>query len=157
MEKTYESRFSIAEIQAWLTYAEERKAGFWIKTKTYEVKRVASSFAIKKRGAGINGTIYPWVKGEILDGNPVKVQLSIRPAYFLLAFLSVIFVFLLRYVWVSNKMTINGVHREAELSEKIFITLFLVALPELIGYFQAIRPVCTAEIWISKKLHLTPA
>lgn len=152
---TYHSALSNSEIQAWLDYLERKESGVWFfKSKDYEVKRFTDSFSLRKRGGGSNGPIYPWIEGKIKDSQSNQIDLVIQPSYFFLAFLLVFICIMLSGLWLIDDMKINGEHRVPFLVERVFFSLFAIALPSIIGYFKMVRPMQEAEEWLIKKLRL---
>jgi hypothetical protein len=55
---------------------------------------------------------------------------------------------------LSDQMTINGVLRKPELIERIGFGLFGGGGPMIWCYFDSIRPIKEAELWIVEKLKL---
>ncbi|QKG52268.1 hypothetical protein [Hymenobacter sp. BRD67] len=145
LQAIYESIDSIRSLES----------GFWIfKGRAYEVQTSANEFSLRRHGGGGRfSPIYPTVKGRILGGEDVRVELDIKPDYLTIAYCSILCCFLLWAFFFSGKGRIISTV-SSDWVNKILALLFCTYIPSLLCYYQTIGPTQNAERLVKSKLFL---
>jgi hypothetical protein len=147
LHKHYETPLSRPEMEAWLAALAQRETGFWLlKAPLYDVSYSADTFSIQRRSRGRNQPWYPRIRGRLVAGVPVRVTLTIKPNYLLLAFSAVFIGVFISAIWLIEGPTSNG--------ERLLSSLFALSVAGFIAYFNALKPVPDAEAWLVRKLWL---
>ena len=155
IKKCYKSELSAQEIFRYIEHLKQKESGFWkLRNKVYDVQSSGGDFVLKKRGGNTNGPAYPLIKGQIQEGECVLVNLDIKPSYGGLVFCAIISLVLLLAIISHDEMTINGIPRKLDLSDRLFWAMFSIGAPAILCYLKDIRPVMAAENWLIKKLSL---
>ncbi len=113
------------------------------------------SFKLYKNFNGRYGRSNPKISGTITTTDPVTIDIKISPHYIRLLFFSIFPIVFVPAAIFSDQMTINGVLREPEMSERLFFALFGGGGPMIWCYLDSIRPIKETELWIKEKLKLT--
>lgn len=121
---------------------------------SYAADLTDKRFVLRHADPQYNLPAMPKITGEIREGDPTTIRLTIAPNYFILAFLLLFPVLFIPAALFSDDWTINGVHRAPVLSERLSILLMAGGMPLLMGYMVAILPVQKAQAWIVQKLAL---
>ena len=153
IEKSYSTLMTMPQIHECLKHFSSKTSSFF-KAKVYDVQFDDYQFSIRKRGGSFNGAVYPLINGRITQEERVRVDLAIRPSYFLIAFCAIFPCIFLPVIFFFDKMTINGVYRTPTIDEKVFFALFSVTIPVIICYFKTIKPTRDAEKWLVRKFSL---
>jgi hypothetical protein len=156
IEKLYTTKFSFDEIVQELENKNSIKYLGGLRVDKYKHDIVDKEFYVQRYSNGIDAFLeyFPLIKGEIVNENPTRIFLTLKPSYFTIIFFS-IFVFCFGYAGVFiDTWTINGVRRPPTLSERFFIVLLGSGIPFLWCYLQYIRPIKKAEKWIVEKLEM---
>jgi hypothetical protein len=112
------------------------------------------SFKIYRNFDARYGRSNPKVHGTIMSSNPTTIEIKVSPHYLRILFFSIFPIVFVPAAILSDQMTINGVLREPELSDRIFCALFGGGGPTIWCYFDSIRPIKETEDWITEKLGL---
>lgn len=144
---------TVPQIHDCLKHFSSKKSSVF-KAKVYDVQFDDYQFSIQKRGGSLNGPAYPLINGRIVQQESVRIDLDIKPSYFLLAFCAVFPCIFLPAIFLTDEMTINGVYRVLTTSEKGFFALLSVGIPAILCYLKTIKPTKDADKWLVRKLLL---
>lgn len=120
----------------------------------YDFELTETEFYIYRYSHGVGGLheCFPTIKGEIVNQDPTRVFLILRPGYRMIIFFLVVATM---FAWTSvfgDNWTINGVKRLPTLTERIMFFLAGSGIPSLWCYLQYIRPIKKTKNWIVEKL-----
>jgi hypothetical protein len=98
---------------------------------------------------------YPKISGVITASDPTILEITITPHYFRILFFLIFPMVFIPSAFLTDHMTINGVFRAPELSERVSFALFGGVGPLIWCYFDSIRPIRKTELWLKEHLNLT--
>jgi hypothetical protein len=125
----------------------------FISSKDYVGSINGRNFNLYKNFNSRYGGSNPKIKGTITTENPTTIDIKIAPHYLRIAFFMIFPIVFIPAAILSDQMTINGVLKEPEISERILFGLFGGG-PMIWCYFDSIRPIKETELWIKQKLGL---
>ncbi|AYB31498.1 hypothetical protein [Chryseolinea soli] len=100
------------------------------------------------------GIFHPKIKGSIHPENPTMINTRIVPPYLVICIYLIFLVYGLQVIFYTDKMTINGVSRVPELSERIDVALLVIAVFSILLYVNIIWPLKRLEAYLKAALKL---
>ena len=153
--KTFTTHLSKDEVIGFIRERLSRKSRFlFITTSDYVGSIEGRTFNFYKNFNARYGRSNPKIKGTISTENHTTVEIKISPHYLRVLFFLIFPCVFIPTAILSDQMTINGVLREPELIERISFGLIGGGGPIIWCYFDSIRPIKKAEVWITEKLKL---
>jgi hypothetical protein len=155
IKKTFSTTLSKEEV---LSFVKERLARrhkvLFGSSPEYSGSVSENSFIFYRIFNAQHGRANPKISGKIKSFNPTVIEVKVSPHYWRISFFLIFPLVFIPVSFLSDQMTINGVLKEPELSERIFFGLFGGGMPTIWCYFDSIRPIKSTERWLREKLSL---
>ena len=100
------------------------------------------------------GPSNPKISGTITAINPTTIDIKISPHYFRVLLFLICPIVFVPVAILNSQMTINGVLRAPYIYERIVLGLIGSGIPIIWCYFDSIRPIKKAELWLKEALGL---
>ncbi|WP_395055888.1 hypothetical protein [Flavobacterium sp.] len=114
-----------------------------------------NEFKIYRESFGVDAFLenYPLITSRILNENPTKLEVEIKPNYFNIIFFGIFVIVFISGSIFLNEIEINGVLKNPNLLERFLFSLGGI-IPGIWCYISFIRPIYKTEKWFVEKLNL---
>ncbi|MEO8515352.1 MAG: hypothetical protein ABI426_01340 [Flavobacterium sp.] len=114
-----------------------------------------NEFEIYRESFGIDAFLehHPLITSKILNENPTKLEVKIKPNYRNLAFFGIIVVTFISGALFMTEITINDVLKKPDIYDRLLFSLCGI-ISGIWCYFGFIKPIYKTEEWVVEKFEL---
>ena len=155
IEKSYTTYLTTEEVMNFIRgRLKKRKDGLFGGSLMYFGSLQENSFRFYKVFNARTGPGNPTIRGTITEGSRTTIAIRITPHYFRILFFMLFPCVFIPEAILMDSMSVNGVLRVPDSSERIWVALFGGVGPLIWCYFDSIRPIHITEKWLKSKLKL---